>query len=80
MSMRHRSAGLKRASEWSQICDEEVDSNYLSQFDVQVAGGPAHAEYWVPAEQLAEFNQHIIGKIQVLRSSEGTKTDVGPID
>ncbi|ABC33613.1 conserved hypothetical protein [Hahella chejuensis KCTC 2396] len=43
-----------------------VDADYLSRFDVKVVGGREHAEYWIPAEQLEEFNDHIIGGIEVI--------------
>jgi hypothetical protein len=42
-----------------------VDSAYLAQFAVQNVGDAQHNELWVPAEQLAEFNGHIQGKIEV---------------
>ena len=44
----------------------EIDDDYISQFDVQTVGASYHQEFWIPAEQLAEFNRHIIGKIEVL--------------
>lgn len=43
-----------------------VDSSYLRQFPVQEAGGRDHTEYWIPAERLAEFNEHIVGAIEVV--------------
>jgi hypothetical protein len=43
-----------------------VDAAWLRQFDVQVAGGRDHAEYWIPAERLEEFNDHIVGVIEVI--------------
>ena len=42
-----------------------VEEDYLAQFAVQNVGDAQHNELWVPAEQLAEFNQHIQGKIEV---------------
>jgi hypothetical protein len=42
-----------------------VEAAYLAQFAVQNVGDTHHDELWVPAEQLAEFNQHIIGLIEV---------------
>ena len=42
-----------------------VDADYLSRFTEQVVGGAMHRELWVPAEELEEFNQHIIGPIEV---------------
>jgi hypothetical protein len=43
-----------------------VDSDYLAKFPVQIAGSRVHRELWVPAEELAEFNRHIVGRIEVL--------------
>ena len=43
-----------------------VRASYLSQFTVQKVGGALHLEYWIPAERLSEFNQNIVGRIEVL--------------
>jgi len=43
-----------------------VDATWLRQFDVHEAGGRDHTEYWIPAERLEEFNDHIIGTIEVV--------------
>jgi hypothetical protein len=44
----------------------EVETEYLAQYPVQTAGARVHREYWIPAEDLAEFNQHIVGSIEVV--------------
>lgn len=44
----------------------EVDDCYVSRFPVQTVGAHYHQELWIPAEELEEFNRHIVGKIQVL--------------
>lgn len=44
----------------------EIDDIYASRFPVQTVGDYYHQELWVPAEELEEFNRHIIGKIRVL--------------
>ncbi len=44
----------------------DVDADYLEQFDVQNVGGPIHNELWVPAEQMEEFNRHILGKTEIV--------------
>lgn len=49
----------------------EVEDGYVSQFPVQVVGGQTHQELWVPAEQLAEFNSHIVGRIEIVASHYG---------
>ena len=44
----------------------EIDDAYISKFDIQTVGASYHQEFWIPAEDLEEFNRHIIGKIEVL--------------
>ena len=44
----------------------EIDDGYISQYEVQTVGASYHQELWIPAENLDEFNHHIIGKIQVI--------------
>ena len=46
----------------------EVDTEYLKKFEVQNVGGRIYTELWVPAEELEEFNSHIIGPIVVTQS------------
>jgi hypothetical protein len=48
-----------------------VRTSYLSQFTVQKVGGALHLEYWIPAEKLNEFNQNIVGKIEVITEFHG---------
>ena len=43
-----------------------VRSAYLSKFDVKTVGSGIHQEYWIPAEELAEFNTNIVGLIEVV--------------
>jgi hypothetical protein len=45
-----------------------VDTKYLYQFPVKQVGDREHTEYWIPAERLEEFNRHIVGKIEVVRT------------
>ena len=44
-----------------------VKNSYLSKFGVQKVGSEIHREYWIPAEELTEFNANIVGKIEVIR-------------
>jgi hypothetical protein len=43
-----------------------VDAYYLSRYRVQRVGAAIHTEYWIPAEDLARFNQNIVGQIEVI--------------
>ncbi|WP_028655704.1 hypothetical protein [Nocardioides sp. J54] len=44
----------------------DVDKAFLDRYDVQQAGGQTILEYWIPAEDLDEFNRHIVGLIEVV--------------
>ena len=43
-----------------------VRSAYLNKYEVQTVGGSVHQEYWIPAEELSEFNRNIVGRIEVV--------------
>jgi hypothetical protein len=40
---------------------------FLSRYQIQNAGGRRFQEYWIPAEDLAEFNRSIVGTIEVVQ-------------
>lgn len=44
----------------------EIDDAYISRYTVQTVGAGYHQEFWIPAEELEEFNRHIIGQIRVI--------------
>jgi hypothetical protein len=44
-----------------------IDADYVKKFEVQNVGGAIHEELWVPAQELEEFNSHIIGLIEVTK-------------
>jgi hypothetical protein len=43
-----------------------VRRSFLNRYEVQSAGGSQHQEYWIPAEDLAQFNVSIVGAIEVI--------------
>jgi hypothetical protein len=43
-----------------------VDASYAASFPPQRVGGAGIDELWVPAEQLEEFNNHIVGTIELV--------------
>lgn len=49
----------------------EVEQAYAEKFEIQTVGNRTHQELWVPAEELEEFNRHLIGPIQVVASYYG---------
>ena len=42
-----------------------VDAQFAARYPRQIVGGREHEELWVPAEDLQEFNRHIVGTIEV---------------
>lgn len=45
-----------------------LPADFLKKYEVQNVGGRIHNELWVPAEELEDFNDHIIGKIEITQS------------
>ncbi len=43
-----------------------VGAEYLRRYSVKTVGGAIHKEYWIPADDLAEFNRNIVGLIEVI--------------
>ena len=43
-----------------------VRNEYLSRYEVQTVGSSLHREYWIPADDLASFNDNIVGKIELV--------------
>jgi hypothetical protein len=43
-----------------------VRKAFLDKYEVKLVGGATHEEYWIPAEDLEEFNRNIIGKVEVI--------------
>ncbi|MDE6730276.1 MAG: hypothetical protein K2J71_05825 [Oscillospiraceae bacterium] len=45
----------------------EIDDSYYAKFQIQTVGRNYHQELWIPAEELENFNSHIIGTIKVIQ-------------
>ncbi len=43
-----------------------VRKRCLANHQVHVVGGSEHQEYWIPADELDEFNRNIVGFIDVI--------------
>jgi hypothetical protein len=69
----HEAYAIQIARDWNVkasgagfVTQFEVDAGYLAHYQVQKVGGSTHTEYWIPAEDLAEFNANILGPIIVI--------------
>ncbi|HEY0496861.1 MAG TPA: hypothetical protein VGD48_14045 [Kutzneria sp.] len=43
-----------------------VRSEFLDRYEVHQVGGQTILEYWIPAEELDEFNHNLVGLIEVV--------------
>ena len=68
------------ARDWNARYNEEkvgyvtrfhVRKDYLDRYEIMVAGASRHQEYWIPAEDLDEFNDNIVGPIEVIAEFRG---------
>jgi hypothetical protein len=44
----------------------DVRADFMRRYEVHTVGGSVHQEYWIPAEDLQEFNDNIVGLIEVI--------------
>lgn len=45
----------------------EIDADFAARYPIRQAGGQTILELWVPAEELEEFNRHLVGRIEVVQ-------------
>jgi len=51
----------------------EIPDKYVNEFEIHTVGSHKHQELWIPAERLGEFNDNIVGLIDVIESYYGDK-------
>lgn len=44
----------------------QVRKGFIQRYDIHQVGSAIYKEYWIPAEDLTDFNQAIVGKIEVI--------------
>ncbi len=53
------------------VTEFDIDDKFVARYAIRTAGAAAlHRELWVPAEELDEFNRHIVGEIRVIAKYE----------
>jgi hypothetical protein len=53
-----------------------VRRDYLSKYPVQLVGARSvHEEYWIPAEDLEQFNENLVGLIEIIASFQADRED-----
>ena len=48
------------------VLEFDVDEEFLAQYQQHQVGTKIHTEYWIPAADLAHFNEHIVGQIRIV--------------
>jgi hypothetical protein len=43
-----------------------VRKTFLHRYEARTVGASIHQEYWIPAQDLEEFNRNIVGEIEVI--------------
>ena len=51
-----------------------VSSTHLKRFEVNAMGRKDAREHWVPSKDLGDFNDHIVGRIEVIHEFRGEKS------
>jgi hypothetical protein len=85
--------GIQIAKDWNTadpnsgfagfVTQFDVEDTYISQFEIQIVGSSqVHQELWIPAENLAEFNRHILGAIEIVAAYYGDRftAEIDPIN
>ena len=49
----------------------QVRTEFLRRYEIKTVGSSIHEEYWIPAEDLPEFNRNIVGVIEVIAEYQG---------
>lgn len=48
-----------------------VKKSFMDRYPIEKVGGSHHTEWWIPAEDLDELNENIVGLIEVVREYKG---------
>ena len=49
-----------------------VRASFLARYEIHRVGGQVHEEYWIPAEDLDDLNDSIVGEIEVIHEFHGS--------
>ncbi len=52
----------------------DVNKEYLDNYKIECVGARHHTEWWIPAEELDQFNANSVGKIEITKKLDRTDT------
>ena len=44
----------------------QVRKSFMDRYEIQAVGSANHTEWWIPADDLEELNENIVGAIEVI--------------
>jgi hypothetical protein len=50
----------------TKITNQGARKSFMDRYTIQKVGGEGHTEWWIPAEDLEELNDNIVGEIDVI--------------
>ncbi len=53
------------------VTEFKMQDEYIGQFETHMVGKSQYQELWIPAEEMEEFNKHILGHIKVVEAYFG---------
>jgi hypothetical protein len=56
-----------RESGYGCVTRFEVRSAFMARYPVQTVGASRHSEWWIPAADLDELNDNIVGTIEIVQ-------------
>jgi hypothetical protein len=60
-----------RASGAGFVTRFRVRKSFMDRYPIQNVGGKIHSEWWIPAEDLAQLNENLVGSIEVIHEFRG---------
>lgn len=51
----------------------EIEDIFISNYEVHTVGASYHQEFWIPANDLEEFNRHLCTTIEVIKAFPASK-------
>jgi hypothetical protein len=54
-------------SSYGAVTRFQVKATFMAKYEIQKVGASHHTEWWVPAEELEQLNDNIVGTIEVIR-------------
>jgi hypothetical protein len=61
-----------KASDSGFVTRFHVRRSFMDRYKVEKVGGSGHTEWWIPAQDLAEMNENIVGLIEVVHEFQAS--------